>query len=237
MRTSGVIMYKRVADELVDDIASGKLEPGAQLPPEQDLSARFSVNRHTLRRAISVLSEMGLVTVEHGRGTFVATGALNYPVARRTRFTEVISRQNLTPSSTVLRTAVVPAKSQLAADLEVEDGTPCIVIEMLRYVSGVPVSLASHYFVQARFPTLVDAIERKGALSQALQECGVEEYFRRTTRVSARSATTEEAKLLRQAPSKPVLVSETVNVDTDNMPIEYGVTRSACERLQLVFET
>ncbi|MDQ0472053.1 phosphonate metabolism transcriptional regulator PhnF [Labrys wisconsinensis] len=237
MRTSGVIIYKRVVDELVDDIASGKLEPGAQLPPEQDLSARFSVHRHTLRRAISVLSDMGLVTVEHGRGTFVTAGALNYPVARRTRFTEVISRQNLTPSSTVLRTAIVSAKSQLAADLQVGDGTPCIMIDMLRYASGLPVSLASHYFVQARFPTLIDAIESKGSLSRALKECGVEEYFRKTTRVSARSATMEEAKLLRQTPSKPVLVSETVNVDKDNGPIEYGVIRSACERLQLVFET
>lgn len=237
MRPAGVLIYKRVAETLAEEITNGQFEPGAQLPPEPELSTRFGINRHTLRRAISVLSDMGLVTVEHGRGTFVSTGAVSYPVGRRTRFTDIIARQNLTPASKLIRSAIVPAKAQLAIDLQIETNTPCLMIEMLRFASGVPVSLASHFFEEARFPALAAAIETEGSLTKALHACGISEYFRRTTRISTRNATMEEAKLLRQAPTKPVLVTETVNVDEAGKPVEHGLIRSAADRLQMVFET
>lgn len=237
MRRSGVVVYKRVADEIAEEISSGRLEPGAQLPPEADLSARFAVNRHTLRRAIQALSDIGLVTVAHGRGTFVTEGGLTYQVGRRTRFTEVVTRQNRIPEAVMVREAVVPAEGRLASDLQVAEGTPCLVVETLHKVSNVPVTVASHYFVASRFPGLGERFQVAGSLSRALESFGIRDYVRKTTRVTARSATAEEARLLKQAPSKPVLVTETLNLDEEGTPLEHGVARSACDRLQIVFET
>ena len=79
--------------------------PAARLPTEAQLSARFGVNRHTVRRALEELSRNGLVRIEQGRGSFVAEDVLDYTVGPRTRFSEWIRRHNKEPSGRVLAAA------------------------------------------------------------------------------------------------------------------------------------
>ncbi|MGI9002630.1 MAG: GntR family transcriptional regulator [Pseudonocardia sp.] len=66
---------ERIADELRQAISSGQLAPGAKLPSERELAERHGAARNTVRQAIRLLSESGLVTAEHGRGVFVRTAA------------------------------------------------------------------------------------------------------------------------------------------------------------------
>lgn len=237
MRRTGVAVYKRVADELAEQITGGELEPGAQLPTENELSARFSVNRHTLRRAISILSDIGLVNVEHGRGTFVTNGAMNYPVQKEMSFTDIIAKSSLLPESEFLRSARVPAKGLLAEDLGIEVGTECVMIEMLRFASKVPISISSHFFVAERFPDLADVMKENASLAKSLRACGVKGYHRKLTRISCRSSSEEETRLLRQPPTRPVLIAEVLNVDENDVPVEHAIIRSASERLKFSFET
>jgi len=60
-----------VVEALVDLIVSGRLAPGASLPPELPLSEQFGVSRTVLRESVKRLEEKGLVTVSQGRGTVV----------------------------------------------------------------------------------------------------------------------------------------------------------------------
>ena len=92
LRVSGVTIWRQIAEELEDEIASRTYAPGGRLPTEMELSARFGVNRHTVRRAIATLEDRGLVRVERGRGTFVQTDTIDYVVGRRTRFSENLRR-------------------------------------------------------------------------------------------------------------------------------------------------
>ena len=57
---------------IVDAAASGALAPGARLPTERELSERFAVPRHALRRMLSQLAAEGAITRHVGRGTFLA---------------------------------------------------------------------------------------------------------------------------------------------------------------------
>jgi DNA-binding FadR family transcriptional regulator len=52
-------------------VSGGEYPPGSQLPPEAELAARANVSRLTLREAVKVLRDKGMLRVEHGRGTFV----------------------------------------------------------------------------------------------------------------------------------------------------------------------
>ncbi|MDG4799437.1 GntR family transcriptional regulator [Micromonospora sp. WMMD980] len=63
--------YRAIATELSKRLESGAIAPGALFPAESALTAEFRVSRGTIRRAISVLREAGLVETEHGRGTIV----------------------------------------------------------------------------------------------------------------------------------------------------------------------
>jgi GntR family transcriptional regulator len=66
------LAYVRVAEDIAARIASGELKPGARLRAERDLAAHYEVSYGTVRRAMEVLRERGLITTVHGRGTFVS---------------------------------------------------------------------------------------------------------------------------------------------------------------------
>lgn len=61
----------QVVTQLLAAVASGEHPPGSRLPPEAELAARASVSRLTLREAVKVLRDKGVLRVEQGRGTFV----------------------------------------------------------------------------------------------------------------------------------------------------------------------
>ncbi|MGC4855341.1 GntR family transcriptional regulator [Micromonospora sp. DT4] len=61
--------YRVIAEQLRERIESGSIPPGALLPTESALTTEFRASRGTVRQAIAVLREDGLVTTEHGRGT------------------------------------------------------------------------------------------------------------------------------------------------------------------------
>ncbi len=64
--------YRIVADELRDDVLSGKYSPGAAFPSVKMLCRRFGVSHLTAVKAIDTLRGMGLVRTRNGVGTFVA---------------------------------------------------------------------------------------------------------------------------------------------------------------------
>lgn len=65
-RRSGVALWKQIQDWLEFRIKEGELAPGSRLPTEQDLAERLGVNRHTVRRALSLLAEKDLIRTEQG---------------------------------------------------------------------------------------------------------------------------------------------------------------------------
>lgn len=237
MRPSGVVLWQQLADHLAGEISSGAIPAGGRLPPEPELASRYKVNRHTVRRAVAELARQGLVSVEQGRGTFVSGEAISYPVGQRTRFTEIVTSQNRSPGVRLVSSRVTKVDPRIEADLEVEAGTSCLLIETLHLVDGRPVNYAAHHFPLPRFDGLEEAFARHNSITSALEACGVRNYSRRTTRVSTRLPTAAEAELLRQARGKPILVMETLNVDDEGRPIEFGIGRCAGERMQIVFNT
>lgn len=65
------LAYVRVADDVAARITSGELAPGARLRSERDLAEYYEVAYGTIRRAMQVLRDRGLIETIHGRGTFV----------------------------------------------------------------------------------------------------------------------------------------------------------------------
>jgi DNA-binding GntR family transcriptional regulator len=62
----------RVSDSSVGRIESGALRQGDRLPSEERLAAGFRVSVGTVQKALSRLAHSGLISREHGRGTFVS---------------------------------------------------------------------------------------------------------------------------------------------------------------------
>ena len=66
------LMYEQVAEHIAARIEAGELEPGRKLPPERELAADYGVAYNTIRSAMQVLRDRGLIITMQGRGTYVA---------------------------------------------------------------------------------------------------------------------------------------------------------------------
>ena len=64
-------IYVQLADDLAAKIAAGDFPVGSRLPNEAELAETYEVARMTVRRALDVLRERGLVRTLHGRGSVV----------------------------------------------------------------------------------------------------------------------------------------------------------------------
>jgi GntR family transcriptional repressor for pyruvate dehydrogenase complex len=63
--------YRRVVDQLIEYIADRGLRPGDRLPTEVELAAELGASQRAVREAIKMLSAIGRLRVERGRGIFV----------------------------------------------------------------------------------------------------------------------------------------------------------------------
>jgi GntR family phosphonate transport system transcriptional regulator len=236
LRHDGVALWRQIASHLQQDIGSGHYPPGGRLPTEAELSQCFAVNRHTVRRALEELSRSGLVRVEQGRGSFVAEDVLEYSVEARTRFSEWIRRHNKEPSGRVLQLKETVADAQVAAGLGIRAGGRVVLLERLGFADDRPVGLTSHYFPSARLRGILDALRASPRITDALHAVGVADYLRQMTRVTARLPTGEEAELLRMPRNRPVLLTDSVNVDRAGQVVEFAIGRYPTPRVQIVFE-
>ena len=136
----------------------------------------------------------------------------------------------------MLRVRQVEAGAAIAAALEVAEGSLVMMLERVGLADGVPISLADHYFPAERLLGIADALNATSSITEALRAVGVDDYFRRSTRVTARMPTAAEADRLEVPRTRPLLVCENLNVDPDGRPIEFALTRHPSSRVQLVFE-
>lgn len=235
-RGQGVALWRQIAASLEGEIAHGGRAAGERLPTEAVLTQRFGVNRHTVRRALEDLEARGLIRVEQGRGAFVAEDVVDYRLGPRTRFSELIRRQNREPAGRILRLSEIPAETQLAEALGIRRGRMVLKVDRLGLSNGRPVVIGVHHLPLPRFAVAADVLGEETSITAALAACGLSDYRRKSSRITARLPTPEEADLLQQSRSRPVLVSESLNVDPDGQPVDWTQAIYAAGRVQLVVE-
>lgn len=232
-RRSGVAVWRHIADTLAAQIRNRQYAGTGRLPSETELAAQFGVNRHTLRQAVNALQGQGLLRVEQGRGMFVQQELVNYPLSRRTRFSENLQRQGLLPGKQLLTARTEPATERVAAELTLRKGDPVHRVENLSEANGQPLSLMTAWYPAARFEGLLDLLQEGASTTEILARLGVTDYVRAQSRITTQLPAEETARLLRQPAGRPVLCVESVDVDLENTPIKYGETLFCGDRVQL----
>lgn len=86
----GVPIYLQIANQVKYLVASGRLEPGEELPPIRTLAEQLLVNPNTVARAYRELELAGVVVKRRTAGTYVSDNAS--PLARRQRL-KIISQR------------------------------------------------------------------------------------------------------------------------------------------------
>jgi len=66
-------VYHEIVAQIRELIAQGRIQPGDRLPPERELADLFKASRNSVRDALRVLEQMGLIETRHGDGNYVRT--------------------------------------------------------------------------------------------------------------------------------------------------------------------
>lgn len=236
LRGEGVSAWRQIVDGIEADIAGERIAPGDRLPTEAQLATRFGVNRHTVRRALGVLASRGLVRATQGKGTFVEARPIAYPIGPRMRFSENVSRAGREASSELIAARETTADAWAAARLDIPEGAPLIEIETRRSADGTPLSIARTVLPLPRFTGFEQHYARTGSITKALKACGVSDYTRLSTKITARATSPEEAASLDLTPGRIVLVTDAVNVDESGVRIQALSALFPADRVELVLQ-
>ena len=229
-------IWKSIADTMRGDLAEGRYSPGDKLPTEAALAERFGVNRHTVRHGISVLVEEGLVRTRRGAGAFVAATPTDYPVGKRVRFHENLIAAGRKPEKRVLQVEERAATEGEARALGIAAGDTLCAYHGLSLADGQPIAVFESLFPLTRLSGISAALQDTSSVTEALRIAGVEDYTRISTRLTAVRATATLALHLQVAEGDPVLKSSGVNADVNRIPVEYGRTWFAGDRVTLTLD-
>ncbi|WP_375459524.1 phosphonate metabolism transcriptional regulator PhnF [uncultured Enterovirga sp.] len=236
-RRLGVSVWRQIADTLEAEIASGRLPPGAQLETEAVLADRFSVNRHTVRRALAALAERGIVRATRGRGTFVEARPLTYPLGSRVRFSEIVAGAGHEAWGELVSEREIAAGPSLGRALGLPEDGPLLELATIHRADDTPISVARTCLPLPRFAGFGQVYAECGSITRAYAAFAVADYVRLTTRISARIATAEEALALDLASGRVVLVVESVNVDAEGCRIQATRSCFAADRVEFLVES
>lgn len=233
---SGVALWRQVADGIERGIAEGLYPAGARLPGETEIAETYRVNRHTVRRALAVLAERGLVRAERGSGTYVEAPRLAYPLRSRTRFSEIVGGEGREPRGQLIAAGEEPATRELAKLLGIKSGAPLVRIEALRLADRVPICVGTNWLSAERFPDAGSVYASVRSMTRLLAHYGVRDYRRGSTRITAAIAEATDAARLDLALGRPVLVVDSTDVDLDGRPLITKRSRFAAERVDFLVE-
>ena len=236
LRETGRTLWSHVKHQLADEIVRGDLKPGDRLPPEAELVDRFGVSRHTVRRAMAELVELGLIRVEQGRGAFVHGSVLHYRLSSKVTHSENVLRQGRTTNNQFLAVEMTIASEEVADGLAIEVGSPVYAINSLSRVDGVPIATSWNYLPKERFPNLPLRKRKSTSMSSVYAKNGFNDYVRLKTIITARPPTDAEARLLQQPTSRWVLVTKKADADLDGRPICFGEACWVSDRVQFVVD-
>lgn len=225
-------LWREIADVLAEEIARGHVGPGGRLPTEAELAARFGVNRHTVRHALGDLASRGLVHARRGAGVFVTARPVDYPLGRRVRFHQAVEAQGQVPSRELTRVETRPADMAEAEALGLHPGDAVHVVEGVSSADGQPLAAFRSVF-PGWLEGLPAALRGGASITVALAACGVPDYTRSSTRLTAKAAKPMLAMRLRVQEGAPILRTVAVNVDAAGRAVEYGTTWFAGDRVTL----
>jgi GntR family transcriptional regulator len=206
------VRYRAIADELRARVSAGEFGAGRLLPSESELSASFGVSRVTVRKALELLRDEGLIDARQGFGWFVSTDPVRQPLARLGTIEEQLADLGRSSERKVVGFRFVAAPPRVRQVL----GTPSVLeVRRLNLADGEPfarvtvwcredlgVGLSRAEVERSPFYELVDV-----PIGSATQTIG------------AVAAGPEDAELLAVPVGSPMLRCERVTRDGDDRPM------------------
>src|SRR5262249_23585341 len=121
---------------------------------ELELCEKFNVSRTTTRKAMQILEKEGLITIIHGKGTFVSSSIFNQSLIRFYSFTDEMKKIGKVPSSVVLSFDTIKADDQIYKKMNICSEELVYKLVRVRLADDEPILFETTYLPVSRFPGL-----------------------------------------------------------------------------------
>lgn len=218
-----IALYLQVKDILIKRIQEKVWAPNTLIPTEQELMDEFNVSRTTLRQAISILVQDGLLEKRQGKGTIVKSQQLTGN-GRLKGFAEEVAEKGLTPNSKLLRAEFKTDLYHEKSMLNIPEDEEVLVIERIRFADQIPIAIE-----RTCWPSHIGKLFINEDLDSAkfyeLLENNDIILKRAKEKISAINATLFEADLLGIRGGEAMLETERLSFGLDDRPIEFSTIK------------
>lgn len=239
-KSSYIPLYIQVRDILKDLINNGKLNPGDQIPSENELSAQYNISRMTVRQASQELMREDLIVIRRGEGTFVNAASHTQMLLKLEGFSSEMAKLGYRNHSRVLDIQMIEAfdSFELAySGLEKEPGDALVRIRRVRYVEETPFAIETSFLPLAIGQGLM---EPRMADDASIYNYIEKELHIRLSRadhvIQPGLADRDTANLLEISKGSPILKLHGTTFSMKNKPVEYleGIYRGDKYELKVV---
>ncbi len=209
MRT---IRYHEIAANLRSRVHSGELVSGRLLPSEAELSKKYKVSRVTVRRALELLRDEGIVDARQGFGWFVLGGTVSQSLATLGTIEDQMTASGVRSERLVIEYAFEKANKQVAKVLGVDQ---VLRVRRINTADGEPFALVTVWCPAE----LGRSLSRQDVEQSSFHELLDRKLKSATQTITADAASADEARLLEIPLSAPVLRCERVTKDAGGQAV------------------
>jgi DNA-binding GntR family transcriptional regulator len=226
VRRSRVTLTESCVEALTRAIESGTYRPGNPLPAEPALAEQLGVSRPTLREALRLLQERGLIQRKHGKGTFVRERPILKELNRNFGITSMIRAAGYTPSTGESSVSEAAADADVASRLGLQVGTTVVRVERVRLADDSPVVFSTDIVPEGLLSAAdIEALvvgKEKSFYAVLHKRTGVT-VSRGDAELAPCKATPRLQRLLGVKPGVPLLCIRQVDFDQRGSPVVYSI--------------
>jgi GntR family transcriptional regulator len=206
------IRYRTIADDLRRRVEEGEFAAGRLLPSESELSGAYAASRITIRKALEVLRDEGLLDSRQGFGWFAAVDPLRQSLARLGTIEGQLARSGRESERRILAFGFVPAPARARAVLGADE-----VLEVRRcnLADGEPFARVTVWCP----PDLGRSISRDDVERSPFYELLTVPLGGAVQTIGAASAAPDDAEVLQVPVGSPVLRCERITSTEDGRPV------------------
>jgi GntR family transcriptional regulator len=229
------VRYLDLADALRARIAARDVGAGGALAGETELAREYGTSRVTVRRALDLLRQEGLVTSRRGAGWFAAVDPVRQPLGRVTTVEAAVEAAGARPGREIVGFGFVAAPAAVADALRVDRDADVLRVERVNLADGEPFALVT-VWVRADVGADVSRADvERATFYDLLPLRGVELGSVHQT-ITAEIATAGAADLLACATGAPLLLCRRVTLDAAGAPILFSEHRYPADRTTFEIE-
>lgn len=214
-------LHQRIQHALRERIVAGHYPPQAQMPTESALMRQYGVSRITVRHALGALEKDQLIFKVPGKGSFVTQPKPFQPLGRLQGFAEAMGAQGHEPFNRLVSLDTVAATPQVAARLQLPEGSAVTEIRRVRYLDRQPVSLDLTWVPQAIGTRLAQEDLATRDIFLILENDYGLRLGHADLSIDAVAADANTAGLLGVAPGSPLLRMDRLTHTDDGRPLDY----------------